>query len=308
VTGDLLTEVRELWWRFKTSGVKGGRLVDRDTDGQLFPTVRMQMEGAGDDAYKCVTAVAPRLERWNDPVFPGIIEEDLEFIETQIDPPDHDWEDDGHPDDLRLAPDLPAQQDGELQTWFIKVTRDSSYLDAFNFCNAGMTSWLSYLTDLTYVVSQRMRMWAELDDDLGAEDNLRIYLGFDESGPFPDPPAAASVDKEFEEPDSGSMSSQLHGYPELRGYFVERAWPNLWEKDEEELLSAWDPLPPPFAGIETLSPWEVSWPLKPTGPEPPPPIPFIQFSDAGNADDADYYYYWYYKICHLEKEPVCTNP
>ena len=83
---------------------------------------------------------------------------------------------------------------------------------------------------------------------------------------------------------------------------------DLWEKDEEELLGYWDPLPPLFAGIGTLSEWEVSNPLKPTGPGPPPNIPFIQFSDDGNADDADYFYYWYYKRCHLETEPVCHNP
>jgi hypothetical protein len=308
VTGDPLTELRELWWRFKTSGVKGGRLVGRDTDGQDFPTVRMQLEGFTPEAYGCVTARPPVLERWNDPLFPGVLEEELEFVETQIDPGDHDWEDDGHRDDLRLAPDLPAQEDGELQSWFIKVTRDSSFLDTFNVCNAGMTSWVSYLTDLTYVVSQRIQMWAELDDDLGAEDNLRIYLGFDESGPHADPPAGASVDKNLEEPDSGSVSALLDGYPPLRGYFVERAWPNLWEKDEEELLGVWDPLPPFFAGIDTLGEWDVSLPPKPTDPEDSPQIPFIQFSDDANGDDADYYYYWYYKLCHRESEPVCSNP
>jgi hypothetical protein len=268
----------------------------------------MEMEGAGNEPYKCVTTIPPLLQRWNDSLFPSLIEEELEFIATQIDPGDHDWENDGHRDDLRLAPDLPAEQDGELQVWFIKVTRDSSFLDTFNVCNAGMTSWLSYLTDLTYVVSERIQMWAELDDDLGAEDNLRLYMGFDESGPFSDPPASASVDRDLEQPDAGSVSELLHDYPAIRGYFVHQTWPNLWEKDEEELLEVWNPLPPPFAGIETLSDWEVSWPLKPTGPVPPPPIPFIQFSDDGNADDADYYYYWYYKLCHLETEPVCTNP
>ena len=306
--GDPLTELRNLWFRFKTSGVKDGHLVDETTAGQAFPTVRMQMEAPFGDSYDCITQVEPVIEMYNSHLYPTQLLNTIPFVETQVDPADQDWDDDGFRDDLRLAPDLPAQQPDALEVYFLKVTRNSSYLDTFNVCNAGMTSYLGYHTDLTYFVPWKAQMWAELDDDVGGEDNIRFYMGFDDSGFTSYPPAGDSVDKVFNEPDSGSVIEYLHGYDKLKGYYVGKLWPNLWETDEEQLLGVWDPYPPPFAGIEPLSTWEVSAPVKPTTSTPNPPVPFVQFSDAGNADDADYYYYLWYKICHLETEPVCKNP
>ena len=300
-TVDLLTELRELWWRFKTSGVRGGHLRAGSGGGIRFPTVRMQIEGGFGTAYECITQVPPVIERWNDHLFPTQLEETIPFIDVQEDD-DQDAEDDGLRDDLRVAPDLPAKTDDEFQVYFLKLTRNSNWQDGFNECNGGLSSFVSYHTNLTYIVPRVLEMWSELDDDLGAEDNHLLHMEWDGDGFQSYPPPAESVSTSLEEPDSGSTSVELSGYAQLKGYYIDRVWPTIWEEDEEELILPWEPYGP-FSGIDTLSSWVVSAPAKGEST-----VPQIQFSDGPNGDDADYYYYYSYKVCHLATEPVCANP
>jgi hypothetical protein len=295
---DPLSEVRELWWRFKTSGVDGGRL---SPNALMYPTVQFQIEAFPySENYTCVTRVEPTIERWDDHMAPVVLEEEIAFESTEVDPDDHDWDDDGFIDDYRTAPDLPGKVPDELQVYFVKLTRDADGLASFEECNAGMTSWISYLTDLTYFVPTDLLMWAELDDDIGAEDNLAIRMGWDEGGPTPGPNPSESQEIAIEEPSSGFAHQSLHGFPILRGYYTRQMWPTLYEIDEGALLHPWDAT---FDGFPPLDPREVSAPRK-AGDS----APFVQFSDGPNGDEADYYYYLRYKRCHVHTEPLCANP
>jgi endonuclease/exonuclease/phosphatase family metal-dependent hydrolase len=287
---DPLTEVSELWWRFKTSGVKNGKLV-AGANSVAFPKVRMQIEASTKEKYKCITTKKPVVEVWDDPFYPSQLVQQIGFADVSVDD-DKDWDDDGAKDDLSTAPDLPADVDGEFKIYFLKVTRDSSFQDQFNVCNEGMTSWVSYLTDLTYFVPLRVKMWAELDDDLGAADNMRIHMGYDATGFKSYPPTGPSVDKSFDEPDQ----TDLHGYSKLQGYYINQVWPTFWEMDEEEFLTTWGVLGP-FHGITSLSAWERAQSEA-----------FLILADGPNGDEADYYYYFYYAMCHMENVPACANP
>ena len=291
VFNDPLTEVRELWWRFKTSGVKSGRLVAGAQAEVGIPTVKMQIETSGLEAMQCLTSVPPLVEEWDDGMIPNQLVEAFEFVDVQVADND-DWDQDGLRDELHVAPDLPGDIDGALKIYFLKVTRSSSFLDSFNPCNAGMTSVLGYLTNLTYLVPRYVEMWAELDDDLGGEDNMRIHMAYDHGGYRPLPPAASSVYKVFDEPDK----AQLHGYDRIRGYYVDSVWPTFWEMDEDEHLNAWAPYEP-FAGVGPLGGWYES-----------EGSVFQQFSDGGNPDSADYYYYFHFTVCHTETAAACHNP
>ena len=305
--GDPLTELRELWWMFKTSGVKGGHLVGPGDPDALFPKVRMQMEAPAGDPYTCLTDVAPHVEVYDDHLFPTQLVDTIPFVATDVDPDDHDWDDDGFRDDMRIAPDLKGEQFDEFKYYFLKVTRDSSFLDPFSPCNASMTTYVSYHTDLTYIVPQKVQVWTALDFFEG-EDDMLIHMGFDDTGWTQNPSPFLSLYKAFTPPDTGSLTVTVSGNDILHGYYVNSVWPTFWETDFSQRLDVWDPYPPPFAGIASLSSWILSVPAKPTDANPFPDAPFVQYSNDGNANDADYYYYLWYKVCHLETEPVCSNP
>ena len=285
-------ELRDLYWRFKTSGVKQGHLTAGTGANILFPRVQMQIEAGTSESYKCMTQVEPVIERYNDPTFPTILEDTIAFTATDVDA-DGDWEDDGYPDDLHLAPDLPGKVNDEFQQYFLKLTRKADWLDPFNPCNAGMTSWVSHHTDMTYVVPTRLQMWQELDDDLGAEDNLNIQSQFDAILP-----PLGSVQKALEQPDSGSVKVDLDSYDVLKGYYVGQAWVLLWEIDEGEPIEPWGA----NDSIPSLSPWLVSI------PEKGQPAAFMLYTDDPDPVDADYYYYLWYRTCHIATEPACDNP
>lgn len=289
--GDVLTELRELYWRFKTSGVKGGHARAGTGNGIAFPTVRMQIEASAGEPYTCMTSTPPVVEEWNDGINPTHLVHTYPFVDILVDT-DHDWENDGVRDDIRVAPDLPGMADDKLAVFFLKLTRDSDYNNGFNVCNNGMTSWVSFHTNLTYFVPTIVNVFAQLDDDVGADDNMRIHMGFDSAGFQASPSAATSVDLKFDDPDQ----AYLHGYSQLQGYYVSGLWPTFWEQDEEEYLHAWAPYSP-FSGISTLSTWDRS---SSGGMQ--------QFSDGGNPDSADYYYILHYIMCHQGNVPDCANP
>ncbi len=298
--GDPLSELRELWWKFDTSGVLAGDPVPAGVPGAAFPTIDIQIEGGNKDSYDCVTQESPTIEVYDSASLPINLEESFEFIDVAVDADDADWENDGFPDGLFRAPDLPGDTAGQLKTHFLRVVRNSSYLDGFNPCNGGMTSWVSLLTDLTFIVPVGMEMWAELDDS--DDDDLRVFMGFDHSGHTSNPPEAQSSHHTMNEPGSGSTTTGLVGATVLRGYYTNAVWPTLWEVDEAQLLEVWAPYDP-FDGLRSLGPWEPSAPLDPNSP-----APFVQFSDDSNGDNSDYSYYLYYRLCHREGAPVCANP
>ena len=158
-----------------------------------------------------------------------------------------------------------------------------------------MTSTIAYDTDLTFVAPQKLQMWAELDDDLGAEDNLLVHSGFDASDYQTYPSPGTSASSAIEELSDGPAFRSMAGRPQLRGYYVQSMWPTLWEEDEEELITQWYA---PFTGLDTLHPFLTS-----------DGDPFFRIhSDGPNGDEADYYYYYWAFTCHLETETACYGP
>lgn len=292
-TVDYLSEVRELYWRFKTSGVAGGIPVTDEQDGVLYPTVDFLIEAGSGEAFDCITRVEPVIQDYDEPSFPTMLVDEHAFVDILVGP-EESWDLDLRYDERWVAPELGGKVHGELATYFVRLTRDADHTDGWNPCNFGMTSSIAYDTNLTFFAPQRLQMWAELDDDLGAEDNLLVHSGFDAGGPWHDPAPNECSAVNIEEPSDGSAVRSLLGRPELRGYYVDALWPTLWEQDEEELIHAWGE----FSGIAPLSPLTGSF-----GAET-----FKQFSDAGNGDDADYYYYYWYATCHLETELACAVP
>ena len=290
VQGDPLTELRTLYWRFKTSGVEGGRL--RSGANVSFPDVRIQVEAVAPDPYDCITSVPPVLEEYDDGINPSQLLQTIPFVSVDVDPDDHDWDEDGIRDDLRIAPDLPGKVDDDHAIYFLKLVRDSSFQTGLNFCNSSLTSFVSFHTDLTWLVPTKVVMYAELDDDLGASDDMRVHMGYDASGFQPFPPQPTSADIELDEPDH----AYLHGHEQLRGWYVSQVWPTFWETDENEHLDAWAPYQP-FTGIPALSSWYRS---DSSGMQ--------QLSDGGNPDSADYYYILHYAMCHMDNVPACSNP
>lgn len=292
-TVDILSEVRDTYWKFKTSGVAGGDLVSDSNADVLYPTVDFLLEAPNSGPYKCITQKEPMLELWDDPSSPSVLLDEIAFADVLIDA-SHSWDGDLIHDERWLAPDLASKNDGEFATYFVHVTRDADHADPSNNCNSGMTSTIAYDTDLTFIAPQKLTMWRELDDDLGAQDDLLVHSGFDGNGfvEYPSPASSASVG--IEQPSDGVAIRWLTGRKELRGYYVKSLWPTLWEQDEEELIRTWEPYAP-FDGLGTLHPFF-------TGDDDPS---FIQYADGPNADEADYYYYYWSSMCHMETETAC---
>jgi len=295
-TVDVLSEVRDTYWKFKTSGVAGGDLVTDANAGVLHPRVDFMLEAAKYGPYDCITEKEPLLEDWDDPTFPSVLLEEIGFVDVLVEPQNDSWDGDAILDERWVAPDLAGKTDGELATYFVHLTRNADHTDPFNTCNAGMTSTIAYDTDLTFVAPLKLKMWAELDDDLGAEDNLLVHSGFDANGYTEYPSSGSSASIAIEELSDGPAIRWLTGRPELRGYYVQSMWPTLWEEDEEELITAWEPYAP-FTGLGTLHPFF-------TGDDDPF---FHQYSDGPNGDEADYYYYYWAHTCHLETETACYD-
>jgi exonuclease III len=287
VLNDPLSDLRELWWRFKTSGVKDGHPNPVAT---VLPTVRMFLEAGSKEAYGCLTAVPPVIEAYDDPLFPSQLVKKLPFEAVETDQ-DGDWDDDTRaPDDRRLAPPLPGDTFDQLKIYFLKVTRDSDVHDGWNVCNAGLNSSASYHTNLTYFVPLSADATGELDDDVSADDNMRVYMGFGESGGNPWPPIAKSVDVTFDVP----IEQPLHGYAKLKGYYVDQVWPDFWETDEHDLLSVWSP-DAPFTGIGPLGEWR-DWAAD-----------AIYLAD-DQPGEGDYTYLLTFRRCHVSTHRACTNP
>jgi hypothetical protein len=281
---DPLSDVKELWWRFKTSGVRDGQ--PSPSKEALLPTVRIFLEADNAKAYGCLTATDPVLEVYANPLFGGGLQKILQFTAVEVDQ-DKDWDDDARlPDDRHLAPDLPGDTQGQLKIYFVKLTRSTNAASNTNVCNASMISSLSYHTNLTYFAPLYANATGELDDGAWADDNLCIHTGFDAPGYTHCPPSAVEVT--FDVPILQSLE-----YPALQGYYVQLAWPNFYEMDEHEFLYVWTG-GEPFPGFGTLDEW-------------------VETNDQEyyHADDTptegDYTYDVFYRRCHLATHPACTN-
>jgi endonuclease/exonuclease/phosphatase family metal-dependent hydrolase len=287
VLNNPLTDLRELWFRFKTSGVQDGR--PSPMSKAAMPTVRMFIEAGNQEGYGCVTAKPPVIEEYNDGLMPNQLVKSFPFEAVEVDQ-DKDWDDDTLvPDDRRLAPELPGDTWDELKIYFVRLRRNSDVQDGFNVCNGGLTSSVSYHTNLTYVVPVNADATGELDDDVSADDNLCISMGFDHDGYAPPCGLPSAVDLTFDVP----IDQALHGYEKLKGYYVGQVWPNFFEADENERLFVWSP-DAPFTGLGTLDEWHEG-----------------QESAFHLADDepgeGDYTYLVTYRRCHVATHEFCTN-
>jgi hypothetical protein len=213
----------------------------------------------------------------------------LPFVDVEKDE-EQDWDGDTRgPDDRRLAPDLPGDTAGAFKIYFLKLTRASDVHDGFNLCNGGMNSSVAYHTNLTYLVPLAADATGELDDGVAADDNMCLYFGYGETGPNACPAGPASVAVTFDVP----VTQPLHGLTGLRGYYVDQAWPNFYETDENEMLSVWSP-GGPFAGMGTLG----------EAQEWAEDAFYLADEEPG---EGDYTYLLSFRRCHLATHTACTN-
>lgn len=291
---DPLSNVRDLYWKFKASGTAGGRLLPGEGPGIAFPNIDMHVEAASEEALDCLTQVEPQIEVYADPVFGLGLQEQLavEPWDMSLLPQEYEFGIDTWPDQLYDAPDLPGVTNDEFQTYFFKVTRNSEFGSVFSSCTQPMTSWIAYNTDLTYVRLDRWEMWAELDDS-DDKDDLLIHLGFDAAGYTTPPPPWMSGHHSLHDVSSGAAVKGLAGDPWLQGYFTNETWLTLWEQDDNVRLHKWNP----YNSSEAI-------PTLPSNIESVTGSRF-QASDGPNGDDADYYQFIDYTRCHQRDHDDC---
>jgi hypothetical protein len=229
----------------------------------------------------------PRFVAFKDPWYPDAVAEDLDAVAVT----DSDWDPDQYHDYFFTAPNLSSDEGGLLRYWFVKISRDTDVDFGFTGCNAPVTTWLSYHTTLTYLQPGLLNVYAGLDDDPDAQDNMRIHTGFDAGGLLADPPAGSSVELDFDTTDQADLT----GYAALQGYYTDQAFVSFWEIDEEALLNCWTGGLGGCTGIDDLAGFERGREGQET------------YADGGNPDSADYYYVLYYRLCHFAGDQECWD-
>lgn len=263
--------VADLWFRFQTSGVKGGRLSSTTTPIR-YPSVKLMLEAASLDSLGCFEMFLEDYVGLAPPTFVGPIP----IVDVEIDQDDHDWDFDGLPDFRIVAPDLDGASDA-LKDYYVRIHRDPDLYE----CQLPLASTLRYETTLTYFRPQEIECSHKIDDTLGAKDNLEFRFQFD--GEWCIGGCVGPIDL------TGGNSSPLSGYQPLQGYYVDSFFPKIEEQDEGYLvvLSGDDG----GGMLEPLSPFQKEREWR-----------FV-YSDHYNKYEADYWYELTYKQCH--KKELC---
>jgi hypothetical protein len=298
-TVDALSEVKDLYFRFKTAGVANGAPATKDDPDMKYPEVDFFLEAGGSESHDCMTKKTPVFQSYNDPTNPTVLEEEWDYVDMLVEPTIGSWDGDADRDERWVAPELPTKDKGELAQYFIRITRAADWTDGWNLCNPKMSTTLGYDTTLSFYAPQKLQAWNTLGP--GGE-LLVVHSGFDTAYYLanpPVPPGSFFLVSDM----SGAVTQWLTGIPGLRGYYIDAMWPTLWSEYDsvveghvEEYLKApeleWQ------GGLQTVHP------MLPGDAEPW----YVDFTDNPDPTDASYKYYYHAARCHLANEPACTIP
>ncbi|TFG38120.1 MAG: hypothetical protein E4H46_00380 [Desulfobacterales bacterium] len=279
----LISKVLDLWFKFKTAGVKNGHL---DSNPNYYPAVKLQQEALQLSNLDCMKGMT--LEEFDKNIPPNLIQE-IPFIDVEIDD-DHDWHDDGRKDERYVAPELGTDTNDILKVYYVVMHRKD-----IPDCSPIIPTWTRFETTLSYFIPGLVRCFLQADDSgVGEDDEIRFYTYFDAAT---DPSWASQCDNNwcpkriFDEPKG---QDYIDNESSLRGYFVNRVHLDLHEEedDDPDILLAHD------GNIDPLNPWYTS--LKDVFGKV-----FREYTDNPNSEEADYEYYMYFNICHEEAD--CRN-
>lgn len=216
--------VEELFYRFKTSSVSNGRLMPPEK-GVFFPDIDYMLETPFPNS---ACFAEPEIQVYDDPQIPQDLEYKVGFLSKKTDE-DEDFDDNGQYDERWRAPSLGGKVPDELAEYFVRIPRD---------CTQAMHSSVRYETTLTYFEPGKMVCDEQAQDSgVGEDDDIRIDFTFDKPGGGSTPPCENSCDYygEYDEawPEGLQQPGQddLSPHPALRGWYVDRFYPNVFESE-----------------------------------------------------------------------------
>jgi endonuclease/exonuclease/phosphatase family metal-dependent hydrolase len=293
-----IADVMEIWYRFKTSSISGGRLMPPGGGVPVgYPDLRFLHESV---MGACLGDL--KLVEYDDPTFPGSVIGEPEFVDVQKDPNDTDWDDDMQTDERWVAPDLDGKVPDEMAEYFLNIGRT---------CRFDMQTMARMETTLTWFKPDRILCELQYDDSgVGEDDLVRFDFTFDKPGGGSTPACENSCDFEYEFdeawPEGWQTPGQhfLGGVAALKGYYVDAFYPNLFE-DEGDASD-----PDARLSVQSVSgnSWSASGmePLSAIRRELPVGGGMIVFADSGDIDDADYWYEMKYQLNHTG--PIHETP
>lgn len=275
-------DVADVWFKFRTSGVKSGVLWPGDSeqfDPPLFPTEEFIQE-VGLGSASCVQP--PVLEEYStDGQFTLL--ETLNWAAIEGGGPFDDLDGDLLLDGLYTAPELPGDTAGKLKFYFAHLSRS---------CTQPATTFLEQRTSLTYFEPHRIKGLKQYDDSgIGEDDTIRFLFTFDAPNPGSSPPCenACQLEYVFDEPDLPHQSADfvyLDEIPTMRGYYVDEFYPNVFEDENgpDKLLDVEN-----YTRNGVTLQWIIGG-MSALRSELPAAHGRILFSDSADIDSADYWY------------------
>ncbi len=274
--------VADVWFKFRTSGVKDGALWPGDgnqSDPPRFPTETFIQE-ASTASSGCV--LPPTLEEYSDDGQFTFVQS-LPWADVQGGGPFDDLDGDGLLDGSYTAPELPGDTFGELKFYYAHLSRS---------CPGQVVSFLEQRTTLTYLEPHKVTGLLQYDDSgIGEDDHIRFQFTFDADEAGSSPPCETSCQHAFvfDEPDLPHQSADytyLDGIPGMSGYYVDWFYPNLFEdEDGADYLLDIDNYSRNGATLD----WYLGG-LFPLPQEIGAASGVIYVTDTGNLDSADYWY------------------
>ena len=222
-----LASVSDVWLKFRTSGVKDGALwpgPSTQPDPPRFPSEQF-VQQLTPSSWGCLEP--PAVEQYStDGLF--VLEEQPDWGEVQGGGPFDDVDEDGRLDGRYFAPELPGETFGEFKPYYLHLQRT---------CGEPVVSSVEQRTTLTYMEPETITGLLQFDDSgIGEDDLIRLLFTFDAEPAGSSPPCEGSCPAQgvFDEPDLAWQQADfmyLSGIPALRGYYVERFYPNVFEDE-----------------------------------------------------------------------------
>ena len=268
-----LNEVKDLWFRLRTSGVDGGRLSSVATG---HPENKLLLESPTADSLGCLGL---KLEEYAGIAPPIFVEgHDVTAIEVDL---DSDWDNDTFPDARHVAPELDGENN-DFKDYYVRLTRD---VDLFQ-CQLPISSTLRFETSLTFFWPQEIKCAKQIDDTIFAKDNIDFQFQFD---------GAVCAQQSCPPTQDFDCATQdyLSNEPALRGYYVDNLFLKIREEDEGFLDVSAGGDAVGFGFLQPLSPNKDRFGSS------------FTYSNEPTEDDSDYWYKLFFVQCHKEED--CTQ-
>jgi hypothetical protein len=284
-----LASVTTIFFEFKTSGVKNGRLHPDDADNPpaAYPTVHLHEEALINADLNCLVGL--ELHEYDEDIPPNFIQT-FPWTTAMERNDDGDWDDDYFPDRRYTAPDLGGDVVDKFKHYYVSMERS---------CEGPMDTRVLFETDLTYLKPGRILCKAQYDDSgVGEDDHIRFLFTFDKPGGGPSSPCEGncSYEQSFDEAEEwlGQHAGQdfLGDKGWAKGYYVDWFYPNLFEDEDDEDFQL---------GIRRVDPDQDAWSgagLSPLDSLLLESSGTFVFADADEEDDADYWYEMQYEAWH----------